>query len=473
MAKQRKKEKVKLDIVLSPTQTEFVFSDAVVNVLVSNTGEGKTFAAIVAIIQHAKRCGRPIHVAIVRDTHENIKLSTARSILQDFSSIAKFRNDYKQCTFYTNPRVDIDLFGIDDVGDLSKLQGPEYALIWLEEPAPMSDKCNAGLAEAVFNAALVRCARQKNTQARLQVTMNPADQEHWTYRRLILAPERDPDNPLITKKVWNVPYGENKYVSEVSRQAVKSAYKDDAASYMRYVLGKFAPVYKGKKVTPEYNPEIHLSKFPIKPASGLVGFRFWDGWHNPACVLGQITRTNRVIVIDVCKLNGGDIRSLINNQVLPLIKSPRWKDKCKAWRDIGDRSMMDGDKTNIQVSESKVIEEKLGGKFEPGPSRWELIKMAMKRVLNMNIMGKPAVVISPTAHLLHKALDGGWHFKTDNSGNIVGTIPEKTEESHIGDAFGNGVSVIFPANETRTEHLEQYKKELQKSKKRMATYAGS
>ncbi|MEM4721784.1 MAG: hypothetical protein QXT73_06985 [Candidatus Methanomethylicaceae archaeon] len=59
--------------------------------------------------------------------------------------------------------MDVDLFGIDDPASLSKLQGPEYALIWLEEPAPMADKANAGLSEEVFNAALVRATRQKNT----------------------------------------------------------------------------------------------------------------------------------------------------------------------------------------------------------------------------------------------------------------------------------------------------------------------
>lgn len=151
---------------LTPTQSAYVHSTAVVNLIYSNTGEGKTYASVVAMLAHAQRCGRPIRCAIVRDTHENIKTSTARSIMEMFEEtpfIYKFRNDYKQLTFFTHPRVDVDLFGIDDPASLSKLQGPEYALIWLEEPAPMADKANAGLSEEVFNAALVRATRQKNT----------------------------------------------------------------------------------------------------------------------------------------------------------------------------------------------------------------------------------------------------------------------------------------------------------------------
>ena len=37
-----------------------------------------------------------------------------------------------------------DFFWIDDPASLSKLQGPQYAIIWLEEPAPIIEKQNAG-----------------------------------------------------------------------------------------------------------------------------------------------------------------------------------------------------------------------------------------------------------------------------------------------------------------------------------------
>lgn len=231
-------DSVKFD--LSPTQTEYVFSNATVNVLVGNTGEGKTHASVVAMPYHAARCGRPIRAAIVRDTHENIKTSTARSIQDVFiddPGYIRFRNDFRQLTIKSDPPVEADLFGIDDLGSLSKLQGPEYALIWLEEPAPMADKVNAGLKEEVFNAALVRAARQRGTIPRVQVSMNPADEEHWTYKRFIEAPDVDPELPLITKRVWFIKYGENRYVSEESRQAVRAVTEGQARwRNCRYLL---------------------------------------------------------------------------------------------------------------------------------------------------------------------------------------------------------------------------------------------
>jgi hypothetical protein len=463
----------KIEYDLSEVQAEYIFTDKVVNVIISNTGEGKTFASIMAMIVHAQRCGRPIRCAIVRDTHENIKLSTAVSITEFFEKFPHsltWKSDFKQLTIHTNPPIHVDLFGIDDLGSLSKLQGPEYALIWLEEPAPMADKVNAGLSEEVFNAALVRCARQKGTQARLQVSMNPADEDHWTYRRFLEEPDIDPDNPLITKQVWFVPYGANKFVSETSRQAVKAAYKDDPAAYTRYVLGKFAAVYRGKKVSPEFNPLIHVAPGPLEPARGLVSFRYYDSWHNPTCGLGQITTTGRLVFLDTMRLEGGDIRALIESQVVPMINSPRWKDKAKAWRDIGDFSMKQPDQSNRQESAARAVEDAFGTVFEPGPPRWEIMKLGFKRALNTIIMGMPAIVVCPTNKLLIKGLSGAWHYKTDNSGNITSTLPEKDEISHVCDGWANGVNVLLPTRSMGV-HKDSYKKQAEANKRRTRSYA--
>lgn len=434
-----------LEFELTPTQEEYVFSTAVVNALISNTGEGKTFASIAAMPVHAKRCGKPIRGAIVRDTHQNIKMSTVPSIKEDFGSIVRFYDDYKYMKMFTNPPVEMFLLGIDDEAALSKLQGPEFALIWLEEPAPMKDKQNAGLAEDVFNAALVRCTRQKGTKPRLQVSMNPADKNHWTYRRLITDPCIDPEQPLITRNVWFIPYGENVYANEISRQAVKAAYRNDPAAYLRYVKGEFAPVYSGSRVAPQFSRALHVSDFFLRPAAGLVSFRAWDGWHNPVCIMGQVTPTGRVVVLDRFKLEkGGDVRQLIQNMVLPAVHSPRWAGKAKVWRDIGDFSMKNPDQSDITQSPAKVIEKAFSTIFERGPSTWEVMKLGMARGFNSNINGMPGLVIDPRIETLISGLEGGWHYKTDLSGNIVNPIPVKNEVSHECDALANAMNVLFP-----------------------------
>jgi hypothetical protein len=465
-------------IDLSPTQDAFVKSKAIVNVLYSNTGEGKTYAAIFDSIAHAKNQGVPIRGAIVRDTHQNIKTSTVPSI--EKALLPKlgpksylFKDDFKLLTIFSIPRVTLDLFGIDDPTSLGKLQGPEYAWIMLEEPAPIAGagRTNAGLSEDVFNAALVRCTRQEGTIGRLVVTMNPADEDHWTYRRFFEDPDIDPDNPLITKKVFRIKPGENTHVSELSRQAVRSAYKGDPSSLLRYAKGEFAPVYRGKKVTPEFSVKDHVYEAPLIPFPGLVGFRLWDGYGNPCVIMGQITQTGRAVFIDTFLIENSDIRVLIETKVLPAMGTPKWKDKCKAWRDIGDFSMLTPDQSNKQESAGKVVETQLHTVFERGPTKWEIMKIGLGHALRMkNEHGHHMVVINPENRLLIKALDGAWSYKVDNSGNQTSTIPQKSLWSHPGDAFANGVNVLFPSNEIKVDR-EKFKKQRQQMIERASSYS--
>ena len=468
----------------TPTQLAFIKSEAVVNVIYSNTGEGKTWACIRAILEHAFRCGRPIRIAIVRDTLENLKSSVVRSIEEFFqsnSSAFRFWDGYKKLKIYLkdeNKRdlsITADLFGIDDPAALGKLQGPEYALIWLNEPAPITDseRLSAGLSEDVFRAALVRCARQKGTLARLQVDMNPADEDHWTYRVFIEEDLIDPENPLITKAVFRIPYGENIHAKEVSRQAVRAAYKDDEASYARYVLGQFAKVYKGPAVTPTYNRSRHLCANPIIPSSGLVSFAFFDSWSNPSCVLGQITQYNRLIFLDTLRLEGSDIETLLQTQVIPLLESPRWKGKAKAWKIGGDPTMKNMDQSNKLTSAARTVEKYFGTYFDPGPTAWSMIQNHVQWALRQtDHRGEPMILLSADNKLLDKALAGGWHYHINAQGKRTSTLPVKDEVSHYCDSWAAAVCVLMPTKLSNI-NKKSHRAQAQKIRRRAQSYAAS
>jgi len=461
------------DIHLFPTQSAYATSKATIVVIIGPAGEGKTYASVASMMHNAKLNGRSVLWAIIRDTHTNIKRSTVRSINKMFRSHPnhiQWGDDYRRLVIKCNPKVEVDLFGIDDPTSLNRLQGTEYDGIWLEEPAAMLERANSGLSEEVFNDALLRAVRAQGDHSRLQVSMNPADEDHWTFARLVEAPDIDLENPLITKEVFFIPPGENKQLKEKARQAAKAAYKDDPAAYARYVLGQFAPVYRGERVTPEYNAKWHRWPDPIIPAMGLEGFRFWDGWHNPAVVIGQRTKLGRLIHLDTLQMEGGDIETFIDMKVLPLLESPRWKDKCLAWRDVGDRTMLIPDQSRKQHCPAKVIEEKLGGRFEPGPSQWTILKLGIKRSLNMNTEGKPTILLSPTERILHKGLNGAWHYKTGNDGTALTNIPNKKDPiSHPCEAWANGVCVMLPVNVVHDVGALNFARA--KAKQRAGTYA--
>lgn len=275
---------------LSPTQSAFVHTDAEIVMLMGPMGEGKTYAALVATIRHAQRCGRSIRGALIRDTHQNIKLSTIPDIKEVLGSRVTFHDDAKKMVIQCTPRVEMDLFGIDDPASLSKLQGPQYAIIWLEEPAPIIEKQNAGLPRDVFEMAVARASRQVGTVMRVQISQNPADEDHWT-EELANEPElyayEEETGLKLMKKVFRIRYGENKYLNPHSRLANKAAFAKDEGKMARYVHGVAAPVLKGVKVTAEYDRQRHYAEKVLPVIPGAIGVRGWDAWHNPSCVIGQ------------------------------------------------------------------------------------------------------------------------------------------------------------------------------------------
>ena len=289
---------------------------------------------------------------------------------------------------------------------------------------------------------------------RVQVTQNPSDDEHWTSE---LAEEPDGvyasyEDPFtgevfeIVKRTFWIQAGENRFLSGLTRAANIAAFKKDPAKYARYVEGKTAEVYKGKKVTPGYNPAIHFSS-QILPVLEGEAFQFWDSWQFPTCVLAQYSARGQLIVHDAVLKEGVGTKELIEEELEPFLRTRKWKDKVKSWRIIGDFSMRTPDQSSVRSSAAKYLEKRFGSRFEPGPARWTTIREHLnhcfKRLINE---GEPAVILSRSAVKLHKALKGGWHYKVDNSGRRVegSDKPVKDQHSHPGDAFANGISVLMP-----------------------------
>lgn len=433
----------------SPTQEQFVFSDEHVVMLMGPMGEGKTYAGVGGLIAHAQRCGRDIRGALIRDTHQNIKISTAPDIAQMLGNFVTFHDDYKKMVIHSTPKVEMDLFGIDDPASMSKLQGPQYAIIWLEEPAPIVEKANAGLPRGVFDLSIARAARQTGTTLRVQVTQNPADEDHWTeevaHGPRVLA--RDPDTGAeIHLGVYRIPRGENKKLNPLARAANIAAFSNDPGKYTRYVLGRAASVSKGQPVVRTYQPSIHFNQdaeLPVIP--GALGVRGWDAFHNPACIIGQYIPPGRLIVHDVCVESNVGVQELIEMKVKPLLNTPKYKGLIHDWRDIGDPTARTPDQSSVNKSAAKVIEALLGARYEPGPTRWPArVNPVITAMTRLATDGKPLVELSSSAYVLHRALNGGWHWKVDNNGNVIGSQPVKDQHSHPGDAFLYLASKLFP-----------------------------
>lgn len=448
---------------LSPTQHEFVMCEDNIVQIMGSMGEGKTVAGVVGAIVHAQRCGKNIRGALVRDTFANIKISTLPDIQNDIlgHQWCRVTDSGRKIIILSSPRVELDLFGIDDEASISKLQGPQYAFIWLEEPAPILERANAGLPKDVLNMAIARASRQSGTTMRVQVTQNPADEDHWTSE---LAEEPDGeyaryDDPvtgesaIVTKRSFWIQPGENKYLNPLARAASRAAFKDDPGKWARYVEGQIASVQRGKRVTPAYNPAIHYSDRILPVIDGELIF-MWDGWHHPTSLIGQFMPTGQLVIHDAIEDEAlTAVKELCKEKLDPLLNTPKYRrhtfGKVRA---MGDESMATPDQStrtrSAAMRVTEYLERKFGVRnltFERGPKSWTVRRESTNDMFKGLIgEGIPKVILSRSAVNLHRALRGGWHYKTDNSGNVIGDTPVKDRFSHPGDAFGHGMSILFP-----------------------------
>jgi len=161
-------------------------------------------------------------------------------------------------------------------------------------------------------------------------------------------------------------------------------------------------------------------------------------------------------VHDVLVGDGIGPQELIERKVLPLLATPKYKGVKLDWRDPGDPSMTTPDQSSNSRSAAKTVEKLLDTRFEPGPTLWShRIDPLTTALSGLASDGEPLIKISKSAYLVHRALNGGWHFKTDNNDNIVGTLPVKDQYSHPGDSLSY---VVVAAFGRRTSRLKKPKK---------------
>ena len=445
MAKKQTEDETPLRFPLTPSQEIAVKSPAPIVFIVGPEGVGKSYALLIALIYHAAKYfpNSLLRAAIIRDTFENLSTKTIPSFQKAIGFIA----DANKCPEYINswqwsrggkrlkcdsPKIEVDLFGADDLASIARLQGGEWSFIGIEEPAPMYVGNSAGIPRGVFDTCVSRAARGGGAM-KLVVGQNPGDEDHWTFDAAVRNPIMRPDYaPSIWTETVNIPPGSNPSRTQQMEEATKAAYHNNAALTSRYVDGKWAFVQIGERVTPEYS-DIHYTGKPVAVIPGAYGFRSWDGGHWPTCVMGQITPSGRLHIIDCFRGEHIGMKQLIDSMVRPTVNL-RYAGVTE-WIDTGDPTLSTGDNSDIEQSPARVIEREFGTTYQ-GASHWPAVLEPMKSALNLMIDGRPYVQVGSGAEILHKALRGGWHYLTTNSGQVIRDKPVKDNHSHPGDCFG-------------------------------------
>lgn len=425
-----------------------------------------TYGSVAALFKHVERVlplkdidpktGRPfpMQACIIRDTHANIKRHMVKSIQKAAGGYVEFHQDHHKMIA---PDIECDLLGMDDEASSARLQGGEYDLIWVEEPAPVIHTGNAGMRKSVYTTAQRRI-RGGRTPKRLQVSMNPASTDHWTYMEFI-------QKPLPIMKVFRIKKGENPFLSKEDRDARALAFRDRPDLAKRYDEGDFGAVWAGLAITPEFSERIHVAAdlngnpYWLLPIRGVEGIRLWDGGLNPSCVILQITPSGHLNFLDCIVGENMGMRQMIRTKLKPVLARPRYEAIFR-WRDIGDPAINTRDQSDSDQRAANVIEEELSTskfqvRFESGVSDWNTRREGLKEMFSRNIDGKPMVQINhrPTegqsCNWLIMLFSGGYQYPVNAVGQVNRDGPLKNLYSHPGDAISHGIPILlFPHTPT-------------------------
>ena len=481
------------NILCDLTETQYYFSedDSRHVWLEGSAGEGKTYGAIAALFKHRTRMVqwyevhhpgkpvRPMQVAIIRDTHVNICMNTVKSIQRAFPGLFSFKDNMKRMfqrgvdiadmnAWYEKPLgdppswIDANLFGMDDLASLDRIQGGEYDIIWIEEPSPILSKGNNGIREEVF---LVCAARLRGSESpkRLQVTMNPGDEEHWT--------SRQQDDPLPNTAIYRIKRGENKHFSDFDRLMTQKAYAGRADLTARFVEGRRAKVYDGVAIVPEFNETLHVAKEWILPDPQLEVIRFYDGGLNPSVVLAQITNSGRLFILDSLVGQNMGMTQMIETKLKYVLGRPRYQ-RVKKWRDTGDPALVQREQSDSDHTAARIIETLLKTTYEPGISSWEVRREALKWLCTQSPGGVPMLQVSPRIsegeriNWIKNGFAGGYCYRVTPDGRVLRDVPDKTSVfSHPCDAVSHGVAHIWFRPKEK-----QYPKPVQSQRQRAKGY---
>jgi len=430
------------DMFPSPIQDDFIESTTLENCIMSPRGEGKTEAGIMAMTIHAtrqERKYRPIPWAILRDTWTNLERTTLQSFLNprpgSFAASIRPRLEVKDGgrKLSLPGYWDAWLFGVDTVADLNRFQSMQLGGMWFEEVAPAAmEEIGSGISEDTWLVGITSLRHPVTTGRRAQITMNYPDEDHWSWIRF---------HEQGQGSLFRIPRGENKHIDDDYRNNMAAALRNKPSMLARLVEGRPAQVTLGEAVTPEYKPDFHRSPVNLNPLKGVKVIRCWDGGLNPTCVFCQLTPRGRLFILDTLRGVNMGLTQLIESQVIPLITT-RYKD-IEHWQDMGDPAMNERESSDSTSIASAPINKLLSASFEAGESSWTARREAIKELLGRNVDGEAMLYLSKHEGILHRALNGGWHYHKDHTGQVLRDKPVKDLHSHPADALTHMVAKIF------------------------------
>ena len=457
-------QEINIEINLYPTQRKFALSNVLTAVLCGPRREGKTVAGMARVLRisnerHERlrqpdgtmpRDYKPMKWLVIRDTFTNLERTTMETIQTWLPPEAcEWEDDSHVCKFPAGaPFVEFHFLGLEHQRHWNKFQGFECGGLWIEEPAPAAEE-SSGLQPEVY-AMGTSCLSQKDCGYFTQITMNPPDDEHWTY---LAFWERRLDSLIAGDQwkmkaddinVWEIEPGENRHVTDEYRAQMRAAFMAIGRMDLmeRMAGGKVVHVQQGEPVAPNFSARLHVAEIPLEPLPGIPLVLLWDFGLHPCCSITQITPLRRWHFLNTFQAENDGVENLIVKQVLPEMMQ---RMRGYEIRHIGDVAGRTPEQTNSERSAVQSVLALIPGAWRDGPIAWDQRRNATHKALSLTSGGYATVQIDKNRNnALIKALRGRWRYHRDANRRVNRQIPIKDIHSHPGDCFAAGAGVLFP-----------------------------
>lgn len=224
----------------------------------------------------------------------------------------------------------------------------------------------------------------------------------------------------------NLPGGRDYYTNQAKGKS--------HAWVKQFIEAEWGYSIAGKPVVPTFNPDMHVSKSPLKfdPMQPIV-IGFDPGIGGSAFIFGQEDLHGRLRVYGELVQTGMGAERLISEKLKPYLRRRFPNAKVVIAPDPASANRGQSNEKSVVDVLRKHFDVKYDTNNRLAP-RLDAIEHYTARLTDVG----PALLIDGReCPVLVRALKGGWRFMLDTKRDVIkGADPEKNAYSHPGDAFG-------------------------------------
>jgi PBSX family phage terminase large subunit len=400
------------DKIYIPTPTGAIahLDDSFVRVIMGPYGSGKSTWAATEIVK--RTCALPRWHAgrrrgrwgIVRNTSGELATTTLATWLSWFEDLGDVRKRQKPIMTYEHTfndgkgivELELLFIALDRPEDVRKIKSLELTGCYINE---LSEVPKAALAhmKGRVNRYPSKAFCHEPYWSGIIADTNPPEDDHWIYKDF--EESAFENHKLFKQPPGLVKNGDGKWVRNA--QADNASHLPDnyyemlaegqSQEFVKvFCLGEYGSVGFGKRVYPEFNPDVHA----VESLSAIQGEQLVLGWDfglTPACVVMQLSQRGQLLILKEYVGDGMGIRSFADSIVIPsLLKDFPY---CKVGISVADPA---GNNRSEVIEEMSCIGELTSLNIPTIAARTNDIAPRLGSVryfLNKMVDGKPGLLL--------------------------------------------------------------------------------